>query len=265
MTVSLAPEAWLVRPRPNPAAALRLFCFPYAGGGISVFRGWPAALAPDIEVCPIRLPGRESRLRETPFRRIDPLVEALLAVLRDELERPFALFGHSMGALVSFELCRALAARGLPLPVRLLASGHLPPQTPRREPPISTLPESEFLERLRSMGGTPPAILDNAELMSLFLPLLRADLAVADTYHYRAAPPLPCPITAFGGEADSRACPQELRGWAAQTASDFSLVGLPGNHFFLHTASAALLDSIRRILRAGMGMDMDMDIDSAHD
>jgi medium-chain acyl-[acyl-carrier-protein] hydrolase len=107
------------------------------------------------------------------------------------------------------------------------------------------------------MGGTPPAIIDNVELMSLFVPLLRADLAVADSFLYRAAPPLPCPITAFGGEDDSRACPEELWGWAEQTACDFSLEVLPGNHFFLHSASAALLDSIGRILRADNGSSRD--------
>ena len=246
MTVA---NPWLVRPVPNPSADLRLFCFPYAGGGAAVFRGWAEGLGPEIEVCAVRLPGRESRLREAPFRQHQPLIEALLPALQPELNRRFALFGHSMGALIGFELARELARRGGPMPVHLFVSGHRAPNLPSRVPPLANLPEPEFRDRLRAMGGTPAEILDDPELMTIFGPLLRADLALGEGYAYRDAPPLGCPVSAFGGEDDPRLRPEDLQDWARQTRAPFTLKLFPGGHFFLHTAGPDLLQAIRMALR----------------
>lgn len=247
--MTIAPSnPWVTYPKPNPHASLRLFCFPYAGGGALSFRGWPDRLPPTIEVCPIELPGRGMRLREAPFTRLSLLVEAIAQSLLPHLDKPFAFFGHSMGALISFELARLLLrANGCSL-THLFISGRRAPQIPEPKPPIHRLPETEFLEELRHLNGTPEAVLANEELMQLLLPTLRADFAVLETYTYRLEPPLNYPITAFGGLQDPDVSCEMLGAWRDQTSTTFSLQMLPGDHFFLHTAQPLLLQSLNQAL-----------------
>ncbi len=237
-------DPWVMRPRPHPRACLRLFCFPYAGGGASVYRGWADALPPQFEVCPIQLPGRESRLAEPPFTRLSSLVEHLAAVLEPYLQLPFAFFGHSMGALIGFELARHLRRDGVCGPEHLFVSGHHAPQLPDPYPPIHHLPEAAFLRGLQRLNGTPEAVLQNSELMQLLLPMLRADLQLSETYCFTPEQPLNCPITAFGGSEDSNLTRRVLTPWQDQTQDTFTLHFFPGDHFFLHTARAALLQVI---------------------
>lgn len=241
-------SAWLACPRPNPGASLRLFCFPYSGAGASIFYPWLDRVPATIEVCPVQLPGRESRLAEAPFTRLEPLVRALAAALLPHLTRPFAFFGHSMGALVSFELARRLRRQYGLSPVRLCVSGHSAPQLPDRDPPLHALPEAELLRQLRQLNGTPEAVLAHAELRALVLPVLRADLAVCETYVYRAGRPLDCPISACGGLEDAFVSREQLAGWRAQTGSSFSLHLFPGDHFFLNTARPLLVVTLARLL-----------------
>ncbi len=248
MATSRAFDAWVTCPSPNPKARLRLFCFPYAGGSASLYRTWAEDLPPDVEVCPVQLPGRESRFREPCYTRLMPLVHTLGEVLWPYLTLPYAFLGHSMGALISFELTRTLRRRGGPLPLHLFLSAHRAPQLPDRQPPIHHLPTPLFLEELRQLNGIPSEVLENAELMELMLPLLRADFAVAETYEYREDSPLPCPITAFGGLEDDEVNEEEVAGWREQTTSTFTMHMLPGDHFFLFKHRPALMPLIAQDL-----------------
>jgi medium-chain acyl-[acyl-carrier-protein] hydrolase len=239
---------WLNVARPNPEALLRLFCFPYAGGSALIYRSWPQHLPPGVEVCAVQLSGRGQRINEPPFRSLDALIPALAAALRPHLDRPFAFFGHSMGALVSFELARYLRGHGGAAPEHLFVSGHAAPRPGRRREKIFDLPEPEFKEQLRRLNGTPHEVLEHPELMELLLPLLRADFSVCDTYVYAERQPLDCPITAFGGLGDASVSREDVEAWAAQTAGDFSVRMLPGDHFFLHESEALLLNLLGREL-----------------
>jgi medium-chain acyl-[acyl-carrier-protein] hydrolase len=230
--------------KPRPQARLRLFCFPYAGGGASVYRTWGDDLPPAVEVCPVQLPGRESRMSERAYTNIDDLVAAAIPVLTPFFDRPFALFGHSMGSLIAFELARALRDRGGPQPLHLFASGHRAPQLSKDEAPIYNLPEDQFIEELRQFNGTPELVLQNAELMTLLLPVLRADFELVGTYQVKPGPPLSIPISAFGGVDDHEVSPEALAAWQAETAGPFSRRLYPGDHFFIHSARDSLLRDV---------------------
>ncbi len=253
-----AVERWFAYREVNPRARLRLFCFPYAGGGASAYRGWAAALPADVEVCPVQLPGRESRLREPAFDRPAPLIAALADALQAHLGLPFAFFGHSMGAMLSFELARELRRRGNSLPLHLFVSGRRAPQVPSREPDIHDLPEAEFLRRLRELNGTPEEVLQHAELMRLLLPVLRSDFAVNETYVFQPEPPLDLGISAFGGLEDIEVTREDVTGWSEHARGSFRLRMLPGDHFFLHSARELLTQSVARDL-AEIGDRIDAD------
>ncbi|ETW94203.1 MAG: hypothetical protein ETSY1_35915 [Candidatus Entotheonella factor] len=224
-------QTWIARSTPNPNAALRLFCFPYAGGGSVVFHHWGAELPDDIEVCAVKLPGRENRLAEPPFDRIAPLVQALAAGLSPYLDRPFAFFGHSLGGLVSFELMHELLRQRRPSPVHLLISAMRAPHVPSTIAPIHHLPTPDFIERLRDMKGTPEAILNNRDMMELMLPVLRADFAISETYQPSAKAPLACPITALCGLEDTIISEQALHAWEQYTRHTFTVHNIAGGHF----------------------------------
>lgn len=231
---------WIIRRRPRPRAALRLICFPYAGAGASVFRTWPDALPGDVELLAIELPGRESRFKEPPFDRLTSLVVALTDAVGPELQAPFAVFGHSFGALVGFSFARELRRRSLAGPVHLFASGRRAPQLPDLSP-MHELPDPEFLAGLRRLGGIPEAVFHDPEIMAVFLPILRADFTANETARTPHEPPLACPISALGGLTDDRATADELDAWRVQTAAAFEREIFAGGHFFLQTERDALL------------------------
>ncbi len=210
---------WTTCYRSSRPARVRLFCFPYAGGSASIFRAWSSGLAPEIELCAVHLPGRERRMMEPPFTRLAPMVETLAQSLEPQMDLPFAFFGHSMGALISFELARRLRLEGQRGPDHLFVSGHRAPQLPPPRPPIYQLPEQEFVEELRRFEGTPEEILQNVELLQLLIPALRADFEVVGTYSHAAEAPLDCPISVFGGREDSEVSEEELENWRDQTNS----------------------------------------------
>ena len=236
---------WLQYWQPKPQARLRLFCFPYAGGSASIYRSWFRYCPEEVEVCPVQLPGRESRLLEDPFTRISPLVECLAEALAPHFSLPFAFWGHSMGAIISFELARTLQ-RHLPLlsPVHLYISGHPEPGRLDHELPIYNLPLPLFLARLRRLQGTPEEILQNDELLQLLLPALRADFEIAETYQYTPGLPLSCPITVFCGHQDSEAPPSSVSGWEKQTSRLCRFHFFQGGHFFLHHEQKNVLDTL---------------------
>ncbi|HKU75298.1 MAG TPA: thioesterase II family protein [Pyrinomonadaceae bacterium] len=238
---------WLPNHKPRPQSQLRLFCFPYAGGSALTYRKWQDSLPPDIEVCPVQLTGRGSRLRETPFRDHTALVLALAQGLTPYLDKPCAFFGHSMGAIISFELARYLQQENGFEISHLFVSGRRAPQFPRTDPYTFNLPEAEFVEELRRLNGTPSEVLFHPELMNLMLPLLRADFELIETYSYVPGPPLTCPITAFGG-LDDEEVKDVLDPWREQTGGPFSLHMFPGDHFFVNTAHRQLTEVIAKKL-----------------
>ena len=249
MITAIAPGSWIACSTPNSRARLRLFCFPYAGAGPSIFRTWSDDLPADVEVCPVQFPGRGTRLMETPFTRLSQLVQALAQALGPLLDRPFAFFGHSLGALVGFELARQLRRQAGVHPVRLFISADRAPQIPRRERPIHALPEGAFLAELNRLNGIPGKVLAEADLMQIMLPVLRADFAVYESYVYSTEPPLDCPFSIFGGLQDQRVNRGDLEAWRDQTSVSSSLRMFPGDHFFLSTTTPLLLQVLSQELR----------------
>ncbi|HVF13272.1 MAG TPA: thioesterase domain-containing protein [Acidimicrobiales bacterium] len=237
---------WLPITRPRPTASVRLFCLPYAGAGATVFRGW-SDLLPQVDVAPVQLPGREGRIGESPAVDVDELAASVLPYT----DRPYAVFGHSFGARLGFELCRALRARGARPPAWLFVSGAQAPHLPQLRPPASVLPDDEFVDRVTELGGTPPEILDDPEMRALALPVLRADFAYVDRYAYEEGPPLACPITVFAGDRDGETRVDDLWAWAEHTAGAFAVRVLPGDHFFLHSARSQLVSSLAADLATG--------------
>ncbi len=244
-------DNWITVPKANPKANLRLFCFPYAGGSSRIFRRWLEKFGNNVELCLIELPGRGSRIKLAPLNRLEPIVEALAQQIQPYLDKPFAFFGHSMGGLTSFELTRSLYKKYGISPVHLFISAYRPPQIPDSKPQIHTLPESDFIAQLRHYNGTPNEVLENQELMELFLPILRADFAVLETYAYHHAPPLECPISVFGGLQDNKVSIEELEAWREQTNNNFSLKMLPGDHFFINDSYSLVTEQISEILDFG--------------
>jgi surfactin synthase thioesterase subunit len=240
---------WFAQTRPIPQAKFNLFCFPYAGGGASIFRTWQDSLPGTIKVYPAHLPGRESRLRETPITRLPAIIEEISHAIHPHLDRPFGFFGHSMGALISFELTRYLRRTYSIEPHHLFVSGHRAPQLGNQLNKTSHLPEPEFLKVLRDLNGTLPGVLEHPELLHLMIPLLRADFAVCETYAYTDEAPLSCPITVFGGLQDDQITREHLGAWRDHTTGSFALNMFPGDHFFLRTTEQLLLGKLYRDLQ----------------
>jgi medium-chain acyl-[acyl-carrier-protein] hydrolase len=232
---------WIVYTKRNPSASRRLFCFPYAGAAAYVFNNWPKFLPPDLEVCALQLPGRGKRLREPMHTRMSTLFDAVYPAIKPLLDKPFMFFGHSMGAMIGFELARFLRRERQPLPSHLFVSGRRPVQIREDDPRTYDLPEPEFIQELIRLNGTPREVLEHRELLELVLPLLRADFELIHTYEYSPEPPFAFPITAFGGLDDSEVSREQLDAWREQTTSTFRLHLLPGDHFFIHSAQDSLL------------------------
>lgn len=248
-------SGWILRPRLRSGTRLRLFCLPYAGGAASIYRPWLDALPPEVDLCPLQLPGRGSRFREAPFRRAVDLVPVAADALRPQLDMPFALFGHSMGALLAFELTRELRRRGWPAPVLLAVSGRRAPQRPDPDPPVAHLPDRDFVNEMRARyDGIPGEVLADQELLSLVLPVLRADVLVLETHAYSDEPPLDCPISCFGGEQDRQVRIEDLEAWQEQTRGPFMLRTFPGSHFFLDSARPVVLRALREDLARWAGV-----------
>jgi surfactin synthase thioesterase subunit len=235
---------WVRRPATRPHALLRLFCFHYAGGGASLFRRWPQWFSSEVELVALQLPGREDRFAEPPYDRMGPLVERLATVLAPHLDRPYAFFGHSMGARVCLALAQLLHRRGRPVPRMLLVAAS---PAPILDIPVRGWNESEegLTRYVRSLGGTPPEVLDAPDLLALLLPTVRADLTAVATWPYQTSARLPCAVRAFAGKDDAYASPFRMRAWQAETDGSFALQVLPGGHFFIHSGAPQLVDAVR--------------------
>ncbi|NKE57569.1 thioesterase [Lentzea sp. PSKA42] len=233
----------LLTPLENPDAPVRVVCFPNAGSGAAGYRAFAPLLAPAAELTVVRLPGREARIGEEPHRKLTELVPRLAEELEECLDvgtRGLAFFGHSMGALVAFELARHLRRTGRRLPDRIIASGRPAPHVPY--PPgyefVHRLPEEQLIRRLRGYQGTPEELLADTDLLRMFLPTLRADFEVVETYEYYPELPLPCGISAYGGMSDEEVPPATVASWAEHTSGAFRLRLFDGGHFYLEESRA---------------------------
>lgn len=238
---------WFINGTPDSTKEVRLFTLPYAGGGASIYRLWGSLLPKNVELLSIQLPGRENRITETPFTDMPSLIEALTEAVTPYMDRPFLIFGHSIGARIGFELAVNLKKELNKVPLHLIVSGSRAPHFPEPNP-LHQLPDDDFVKELQRFSGTPKAILENKELMDLFMPLLRADFAVDETYEFTTSAKLQCPISVLGGRDDDEASIRELSEWLKYTSVDFDLKIYEGDHFFINDHREKILEQISDII-----------------
>jgi surfactin synthase thioesterase subunit len=219
----------------------RVFFFPCAGASASMYASWAGVLPAHVEGRAFRLPGHSDRYLEAPVTEMHRLVAEALAAMRCFLDRPYALFGHSLGALVCFELARELRRSGYPLPAVLVAAGRSAPQLGRRGTRLHDLPDDELVARLNDLGGIPEQVAGNRELLAVLLPAIRADLLLHERYRYIDEPPLECSIVALGGSKDLDVPPHDISAWGEQTCSSFETRIFDGDHFFVHDHREAIM------------------------
>lgn len=229
------------------AEGIRLICLPYAGGSASTYRPWMATRWPGVTVCPALLPGRERRIGDEPFQRMGALIDDLCATL--PTDAPYALFGHSMGALLAYELARALHRAARRMPVHLFVSGAPAPHVAPNRPPRYRLGRSELIAELVKLGGTPPEVLANDELLDLCLPIVRADFAMLDTYHWQPSDPLSVPLTVLYGSDDREVDEEDVFAWRRHGV-EVGFMRFRGDHFFLEKDSEAVRARVAEVLSA---------------
>ncbi|WP_078955818.1 thioesterase II family protein [Streptomyces sp. NRRL B-1140] len=225
---------WFHRPAPRPGARLRLVCVPYAGAGAGVFTPWAARLPHDVELVAVRLPGRESRIRERPYARWGPLAAAFREALAEEIASPYVLFGHSMGGMLVYETVTRPLGRA---PERVVISGCRAPGTTGEPPLIHDLPDARFVEHVARLSATPPPVLANSALMRVLMPTLRADFRLAETWPQGPARPVPVPVTTLWGVDDEVAPRAAVTAWRSLAPHGFRSHGVAGGHFFPHDSA----------------------------
>ncbi|KRR11246.1 thioesterase [Bradyrhizobium jicamae] len=231
---------------------MRLFCLPYSGGSAMIYARWRRLLPSWIDVRPVEWPGRGARMDEPLVTDPRALASQLARELGGQLDAPYALFGHSLGAVIAFELAHNLLDRGAPAPAILFASGAEAPAVRDGSRWRQPLSDEALLRELRNLRGTPEEVLANAELMRSALPVLRADFLMCGAYVYRPRQPLPCPVHVFGG-VDDETSREALQAWGRETSASFTLHMLPGHHFFIHTQQAELIELIGTALAQQSG------------
>jgi surfactin synthase thioesterase subunit len=241
-------DLWLLRFHPCPEPAARLVCLPHAGGSASYYFALSRALCPEVEVLAVQYPGRQNRLREGFAGSIEELVDgvygALSALPPNEPDVPLAFFGHSMGSVLAFELARRLRHDSAPPPLHLFVSGRRAPSRPRDER-LHALDDAGLLEVLKENGGTHQTVLGDPELRALFLPIIRNDYRLTESYRYKPGPPLDCPITMLTGDRDPAVTPDEAAAWHEHTSSEFNVRVYSGGHFYLEDHQQELIDLLR--------------------
>ncbi|HEX5118012.1 MAG TPA: thioesterase domain-containing protein [Pseudonocardiaceae bacterium] len=226
----------------SPAAAALLYCFPHAGGSAPFFRTWPMLLPKGVALRALQLPGRQDLLAAPPFTRMTELASvAARQITADADGLPFALFGHSMGALAAFETTRELRRLGLPLPRAVGVSAARAPHLPRFTVASTELTDEQLVRRVDELGGMPAEVLADPDLIELALPSLRADFELLETHVHVAEPPLDVPLLVYGGTADEHVPPESLAGWAEHTTSPIRLRRLSGDHFYLTRWSSRIV------------------------
>jgi pyochelin biosynthetic protein PchC len=247
--VTGAAADWLTRFTDRPDAATRLVCFPHAGGGAPAFYHWAHLLPPDIDLAAVQYPGRLNRMGEPCLTEMDDMTAGICRALAQDGGGPLVLFGHSMGALVAYEVAGRLSSDGWHPVERLIVSAHPhPAATPRTS--LHRAPDEALCAELRRLGGSDPSALQDDRLRPLVLALIRRDYQLVETYRHRARPKLACPVTGFAGDSDSEATPDQMRAWAEVTTAGFDLRVFPGGHFYLNPAREAVVAAVVEVLTA---------------
>lgn len=247
MTSALLAGRWL--PFPVTEGSRRLYCLPHAGGSASAFRSWIGRLE-DVSVCPLQPPGRETRQGEAPHTSMAALASELASFILDDAPGPYAVYGHSLGALVGFEVVQEIRRRSGVLPTRLIVSGCPAPQwVSPEDPTVDVLSDDQIVALLRSLGGTPELFLSDPRVLRMILPPIRADLTVKNTYRYAPAPPLEIPITALAAASDARASVESMLAWRDQTVRGFRAHRFPGGHFAVLEEESRTLAHLASALR----------------
>jgi medium-chain acyl-[acyl-carrier-protein] hydrolase len=259
-SMALEQNRWFPKAERQSPGALQLYCFPFAGGSALTYQRWRQSL-PNVDVLPVELPGRGTRFKEPAITSLFDLIGAITEPLRERLSGPFAFFGHSMGAAISFELARHLRTRFGLSPAHLFLSARPGPRLPETRGPTYNLPEAEFLGEIRRLNGTPAEVIESPEVMRILSPILRADFQVNQTYRYEPGEPLSCPITVFGGLDDDHVPRESLFAWREETSAVFNLQMLPGGHFFLRTSESLLLRLLSETLSKIIGDDHEYRVD----
>lgn len=244
---TLTNSDWFVIPSPNANATMRLVCFPYAGGSAAYYQSWVKRLPEFVELVIVQPPGRASRLLEPAISTMPEMMKALLPFERELTEKPYVLLGHSLGSRIAFQFAIEVIQSGGTPPLHFIASGSRAPHTPKLSERICDLPDDVFLEKIEAMNGTPVEVMQNKELMSLLLPMLKADFTIADNY-IAAKEALPCSITAFSGDSDTQVTKEQLISWSDLTTRDFNYAYFDGGHFFINTDYKNVTNLVSEIL-----------------
>ncbi|MET7467464.1 thioesterase II family protein [Micromonospora sp. NPDC005686] len=239
-------DRWVRVYHPAPDA-VRLFCFPHAGGTASYFYSWSKALAGSVEVHSVQYPGRQDRRGEPRVRSIPELADRIHAAIQPRLTEPFAFFGHSMGAILAFEVACRIARDGQAEPAHLFVSGRRGPSRVRHEE-WHRATTAAFTAELRSLGGTDPRVFAEPDLLDLVLPTIRDDYRAIETYRFQPTPPLACGITALVGDSDPKAGIDDTSAWSQHTLGRFDLRVFPGGHFYLDECRSGVLNVISSVL-----------------
>ncbi len=247
-------DNWFFCNKPKHHASMRLFCFPFSGGGASIFRSWSDAMGENIEVRAVQLPGRESRFMEQRETDLSLLVSNIVDALQDYLDKPFAVFGYSLGALLAFEVSRELRRRNLAMPAHVFVAALGAPQTPPVHPPIAGLDDENFLQQIEYYYQPQGEAWENLELREFLLPVLRDDIALSENYVYTDEEPISSPIDAFAGDLDLGAPPDLVQCWSDQTTDKMTYQSFPGSHFFIDTALSAIQQSVLKSLELNRGL-----------
>lgn len=235
-------ETVIYRPKPKVEPRARLFCFPYAGAGAAIFRLWPAHLPDDVEVISLHPPGRAHRLREPPLRRVEAMVGVAIESFRDLLDRPFAVFGHSLGAVTAAEFVRVASEAGQDASHLFVSSR---PPFPPRTRQLHKLADKDFVVAIvERYQGIPNEILAHADLLELLLPALRADIEALEMFNFADRAKIGCPTSVFGGEADPTISLADLQAWRDEVLGPCDVRVFAGDHFYLNTQTKALLAEI---------------------
>ncbi|WP_052692082.1 thioesterase II family protein [Teredinibacter purpureus] len=246
-------KRWLPRLGDKPNAKVRLYCFSHAGGGASVYYPWNSYFSDAVEVCPVQLPGREERLGEPLIDDFENLIGSLLPIIASSIDRPYAIYGHSLGACIGYEIAKRLYTEYALSPLCYFGGAHRSPCKPYYYPSVRGLPNAELTKMVTRFNGLPQAFLDSQEMMDLMLPVLRSDLFLCESYRYVPSLPLPSDIIVFSGQFDRNVTADKLSSWKNHSTKEVTFISLDGDHFFLKTHKNNVLEVVQSTCESLLG------------